>query len=59
MSQSFLSILHDSKIIVIKVINDEGSTNNALLLRGLKKAEEYGADIINLSLGGYKTSITL
>lgn len=49
-----ISIAPQSKIIVIKVINDEGSTNNALLLRGLKKAEEYGADIINLSLGGYK-----
>lgn len=44
----------EANIIVIKAVGDDGVTNNAYLLDALNLAEEHGATIINVSLGGMK-----
>ena len=49
-------IAPESKIIVIKAVSDEGKTNNNYLYKALVVAEEQGATIVNISLGGYKHS---
>lgn len=54
MASLFFKLNNKSKVIIIKIIDDDGNTNNKLLLKGIKKAMEYKATIINLSLGGYK-----
>lgn len=47
-------IAPEANIIIIKAVSDEGKTSNAYLLEGLKVAEEHGATIVNISLGGFK-----
>lgn len=48
-------IAPNSKIIIIKAVSDEGKTNNENLYTALKVAQNNGATIVNISLGGYKT----
>lgn len=48
-------IAPNSRIIVIKAVSDEGKTNNKYLYRALKFADENGATVVNISIGGYKT----
>ncbi len=47
-------IAPECKLIIIKIVDEHGATNNELLLKGLKKSEELNATVINISLGGYK-----
>lgn len=49
-------LAQESKIIVIKVTSDEGTTNNQYLIKALQYAYESGATIVNVSLGGMKYS---
>ena len=46
-------IAPECSLVIIKIIEDDGNTDNELLLEGLKKAYQEKVDIINLSLGGY------
>jgi subtilisin family serine protease len=49
----------DVSIMAVKVLNDEGSGTDADIVSGIEYAVENGADIINLSLGGYGSSSVL
>ena len=42
-----------AQIMPIKVLDKNGSGDNATVLKGVAYAVDYGADILNLSLGGY------
>ena len=44
-----------AKIIIVKAVSDEGKTNNNYLYKALKLANDNGATIVNISLGGYKS----
>lgn len=48
-------IAPNTKIIIIKAVSDEGKTNNVYLCKALKVAEDKGATIVNISLGGFKS----
>lgn len=43
----------DVSLMIIKVLDDEGVGNTYDIARGIRYARENGADIINLSWGGY------
>src|SRR6185295_739999 len=45
-----LACAPDASIVAIRVLDDEGRGNEAALARGIDKARELGADVINLSL---------
>ena len=47
-------IAPNSKIIVLKAVSNEGKTDNDYLFQALKMAQNKGATIVNISLGGYK-----
>lgn len=49
----------DVSIMAIRVLNDEGSGSDSDIVGGIEYAAENGADIINLSLGGYGESSIL
>ena len=48
-----LNIAPDAQIINTKVLNDEGSGDFSTIMIGIEKAVDAGAQIINMSLGGY------
>jgi subtilisin family serine protease len=41
----------NAKIMAVKVLNDQGGGNQANVWAGIEFAVEYGADVINMSLG--------
>lgn len=45
-----------AKIIVLKAVSDNGKTDNEYLYRALKVAENNGATIVNVSIGGHKSN---
>lgn len=45
-----------SKIMPVKVLDDNGNGNYATIINGIKYAADHGADVINLSLGSAGTS---
>jgi len=49
----------DSKIMVVRVLDDIGYSNDSIIAPGIRYAADEGADIINLSLGGPASSNTL
>lgn len=55
-SNNIVGIAPDANIIIIKAVDDEGKTNNDYLLEALQYSIDNNATIINISLGGYKTS---
>jgi subtilisin family serine protease len=48
-----------SRIIPVKVLNDEGEGDDATIAAGIAWAADQGADVINLSLGGPGSSAVL
>lgn len=49
----------DVSIMAVKVLSDEGSGTDADIVSGIEYAVANGADIINMSLGGYGASSVL
>jgi thermitase len=49
----------NSSIMAVKALNSSGSGSYAAISSGIKWAVDHGADVINLSLGGYSYSSTL
>ncbi|HET6379520.1 MAG TPA: S8 family serine peptidase [candidate division Zixibacteria bacterium] len=47
------------KIMPVKVMNERGSGYTSDLIEGLRWAADHGADIINMSIGGYPSSSSL
>lgn len=45
-----------AKIIVLKAVSDDGKTDNEYLYQALKVAENNGATIVNISIGGHKSN---
>lgn len=46
------AISPDAQIMNIKVLDDNGDGTFSAIMRGLEKAADLGADVINMSLGG-------
>lgn len=49
---NYKGVLPNVKIVVIKITDESGQSSFQNLLKGLEVAKEYGATIINVSLGG-------
>jgi len=49
----------NSKIMVVRVLDDDGYSDDSIIAPGIIYAADEGADIINLSLGGAGSSSTL
>lgn len=43
-----------AKILPVRVANDRGYAPEARMARGIRWAVDHGADVINISMGGYK-----
>ncbi len=52
-------IAPNSKIMPVKVLDDEGNGDDANIVEGIKYATDHGAQVINMSLGGPGTSEVL
>ncbi len=52
-------IAPNSKIMPVKVLDDEGIGDDANIVEGIKYATDHGAQVINMSLGGPGTSEVL
>lgn len=52
-------IAYNSKILAIKVLGGDGSGDTSKIANGILKAQELGAKVINLSLGGPQSSSVL
>lgn len=57
--KNFTGIDDDIKIINLKVIEDDGSTNNEILHNAFNYLKKFDVDVINLSFGGSVYSQTL
>ncbi|MFF7368020.1 S8 family peptidase [Streptomyces tricolor] len=51
----FKGVAPDAKLLNGKVLDDSGSGDDSGILAGMEWAAAQGADVINLSLGGYDT----
>ncbi|MFJ8788053.1 S8 family peptidase [Streptomyces sp. NPDC102462] len=52
---TYKGVAPDAKILNGKVLDDTGSGDDSGILAGMEWAAQQGADVINLSLGGYDT----
>ncbi|BAU07175.1 subtilisin [Fischerella major NIES-592] len=58
-SYGVTGIAYNSKIMPVKVLDDEGSGSYSAIANGIYYAVDNGADVINLSLGGGRSNDTL
>lgn len=49
-------LAYNTKVLAIKVLGSDGSGDTNSIVKGILKANELGAKVINLSLGGPQTS---
>jgi len=54
-----VGVAYKTKILAIKVLGSDGSGDTAAIAKGILKAQELGAKVINLSLGGDQPSQVL
>lgn len=54
-----VGVAYHTKILAVKVLGSDGSGDTSTIARGILKAAELGARVINLSLGGPQQSSTL
>ncbi len=47
------AVAPQARIVMVRVLNDSGNGSSSALLNGILYATDNGADIINMSLGGY------
>lgn len=52
--EDLIGIAPDVKIIILKIVDENGTTNDNLLLKALRIAKEKNSDVVNISLGSYK-----
>lgn len=55
-TDEFLGLAPSSEVLSIKVLNSDGVGDSFTIARGIVLAVDQGADIINLSLGGFSSS---
>lgn len=54
-----VGVAYNTKILAIKVLGSDGSGDMAAIAKGILKAQELGAKVINLSLGGEQDARTV
>lgn len=54
-----VGVAYNTKVLAIKVLGSDGSGDMAAIAKGILKAEEMGAKVINLSLGGSQDARTI
>ena len=52
------AVAPQAKLIMVRVLDDSGSGSSSALLSGILYAVDSGADIINMSLGGYLSRVS-
>lgn len=57
--QGVAGVAYRTKILAIKVLGSDGSGDMAAIAKGILKAQEMGAKVINLSLGGEQDARTI
>lgn len=57
--QGVAGVAYNSALLNVKVLNDRGSGRYSWIADGIVWAANYGANVINMSLGGYYYSETL
>jgi thermitase len=58
-SEGVAGIGYDTRVLVVKVLDENGGGSYSRIVQGIIYAADQGADIINLSLGGGAISLTL
>lgn len=51
----YKGVAYGARILDVKVLNDAGSGQDSGIIAGMQFAAEQGADVANMSLGGYDT----
>jgi len=54
-----VGVAYNTKILAIKVLGSDGSGDMAAIAKGILKAQEMGAKVINMSLGGEQDARTI
>lgn len=47
------AVAPQAKLVMVRVLDDSGEGSSSALINGLLYAADHGADVINMSLGGY------
>ena len=58
-TDEFLGLAPSSEVLSVKVLNSDGVGDSFTIAKGIVLAVDQGADIINLSLGGFSSSAAM
>ena len=58
-TDAFLGLAPSSEVLSVKVLNSDGVGDSFTIAKGIVLAVDQGADIINLSLGGFSSSAAM